>query len=184
VRNSGIHTVDVEVKKASLSRDPKWNEKSRKIADSHFNAKVKLDVCGKLRYQLHYVKTLQELAIHKKILLLAAAWCAIFRNCKNHSLAIEKNWKLCKRLAHLLRWPYPAEFSWFRTASGLLNIVLSKPLSVMVFLLRVWRLPVAISRFVSRNRILREATFNLATSLSTTVKTNSLCRFHGSVWAY
>jgi len=31
----------------------------------------------------------------------------------------------------------------------------------MVFLLHVWRLPLAISRFVSRNRILCEATFSV-----------------------
>jgi len=32
-----------------------------------------------------------------------------------------------RQSSHRLRWPYPAEFSRFRPASGLLKIVLNKP---------------------------------------------------------
>jgi len=56
----------------------------------------------------------------------------------------------------------PGEFSRFRPAYGSLKISLSKPwLSVMVFLLHVWRLPLAISRSVTCKWILCEAAFSL-----------------------
>jgi len=65
-----------------------------------------------------------------------------------------------RQSSHNLRWPYQGELSRFQPTSGLLKIVLSKPvLSVMVFLLHVGRLPLPISRIVYRNRIMCEAAF-------------------------
>jgi len=45
---------------------------------------------------------------------------------QNPVTAYEPNYRQ-QQCSHMFRWPYPAEFSRFRTAYGLLKISLSKP---------------------------------------------------------